>query len=152
MKPENDKKRRARLAVIHMAKKYLALEDADYRHILSVNYGVQSAGDLSLKDMDDLITWFKKRGFQGDKPKGRKSKPQVPKERQPLINKIGALLADKAKAEQRPIGWNYAEGILYKQCGQKFLNWATIDQLEKVAQALIYDQMRRKKRACLNGV
>ena len=141
------------MAKAHIAKKYLCLSDADYRHVLNYNFGVESSRDLSDGQLNDLLSLFKEKGWQ-PKPKGkptdsaRDRKPPVPEGRRPLMNKIEALLAEKGRIEGRRVSWQYAEAILRKQSGEKlFLNWATAEQLEKVIQALHYAVKRAKTKA-----
>ena len=146
------------LCKIHLAKRDLGLSEADYRHVLRYNFNVESAADLNERQLDDLVSLFKEKGWQA-KPKGQASsagrdfKPPVPQERRPLMDKIEALLAEKGRLAGRRIPWKYAEAILKRQGGPNFLNWATAEQLKNVVAALSYsvkrDQARMaKKQAC----
>ncbi|UQZ89552.1 regulatory protein GemA [Deltaproteobacteria bacterium Smac51] len=145
--------RRGMLAKIHIAKKDLGLTDADYRHVLTVNYNVESAADLTDEQLNDLLNLFKQKGWKPlrkDVPADgnrRDSKPPVPKDRQPLVNKIEALLSEKGRLEGRRVSWKYAEAILKKQGGPDYLNWATVQQLENVVRALYYAVERIKRKA-----
>lgn len=140
------------LAKVHLAKKDLGLTEGDYRHVLRYNYNVESARDLSDRELNSLLDLFKSKGWKA-RPKGqaaesgRDIKPPVPAERQPLMNKIEALLAEKGRLEGRRVSWKYAEAILRNQGGPQYLNWASPGQLEKVIQALSYAVKRAKAKA-----
>ncbi|MFZ2470204.1 MAG: regulatory protein GemA [Parvibaculum sedimenti] len=56
--------RRALLGKVHIGKKALALSDEAYRDILSRQYGVASASELSDALLTDLVEHFKKLGFK----------------------------------------------------------------------------------------
>lgn len=139
------------LAKVHLAKKDLGLSDADYRHVLEINFRASSAGHLSDRQLGELLDHFKSKGWQA-KTKGRPAeskrdvKPPVPEDRQQLIDKIEALLAEKGRLEGRRISWAYARAILRKQGGPQYLNWATSDQLIKIIQALSYALKRARAR------
>ena len=139
------------LAKAHIAKKELGLTDGDYRHVLSVNYGVESSSLLTEAQLNDLLSLFKEKGW---KPKQKQvaaaleRKPHAAPECQPLLNKIEALLAEKGRLEGRRASWEYARAILKKQGGPESLSWATVQQLENVMRALHYavGRIRKKKK------
>jgi hypothetical protein len=60
----------------------------------------------------------------------------VDAERAPLIDKIEALLAEKGRLEGKYCPWSYAEAILRRQGGERFLSWASFGALLKVIQSL----------------
>ena len=141
------------LAKAHIAKKALCLSDADYRHVLNHNFGVESSAALSDGQLNELLSLFKEKGWK-PQPKGRPAesprdrKPPVPLGRQGLMNKIEALLSELGRHQGRRVPWRYAEAILRKQSGDNlYLNWATPEQLEKVIQALHYAVKREKKKS-----
>jgi hypothetical protein len=88
------------LAKIHIAKKQLGMEDADYRAMLDGRYGVDSAGKLDIKQLDDLLRFLSRRGFQAPaRRRGDRAAPaQRDYDRSALMGKIEALLAETANA------------------------------------------------------
>ena len=62
----------------------------------------------------------------------------LPKEKQPMLSKIGAILADL------DMPWPYADKVAKKMFGVDRLRWCTTDQTWKVLQALIIFQNRKK--------
>jgi len=54
---------RRHLALIHLAKKDLCLDDDTYRDILQVQAGVSSSKDLDVAGFEKLMTYFGKLGF-----------------------------------------------------------------------------------------
>ncbi len=62
------RRRAALLAKIHIAAKDLGIPAADYRALLMGEFGVPSAADLSLEQMERLVEYFARRGWR---PRGR---------------------------------------------------------------------------------
>lgn len=79
------------------------------------------------------------RGPRAAIEKTRGAKPSVSAERQGLVDKLEALLADAA----RP--WNYARAMALRMFGLQ-LEWCTGDQLRRLVAALEYDKRRRAAR------
>lgn len=52
------------LQIIHIAKEQLKLDDESYRDLLQDRFNVSSAKDLSYKEADGLINFFKSKGFK----------------------------------------------------------------------------------------
>lgn len=137
--------RNRELATIHVAKKQLGLDDGTYRDMLFTIARVRSAADLDHAGRQAVIEHLRKRGFT--KPVNRPEpardhgrKPAVPADRQPLVNKLEALLADAA----RP--WNYVRSMAKRMFKVDQLEWATADQLRSLVAALEYDRRRRAGR------
>jgi phage gp16-like protein len=140
------------LAKVHLAKKDLGLSDADYRLVLRTNFKVESAKDLSDTELDKLLRHFESKGWvpkdkNGNPQKPRKTnefeirpdvKPRADRERNMLFDKMEALLAEIGRLQGRRVPWAYAEAILQRQKGGKFLNWASYEALIRVVQALSY--------------
>lgn len=55
---------RRNLAMIHIAKKELGLDDATYRGVLWDRYGKDSAADLTDRQAADLIGLFRQKGWR----------------------------------------------------------------------------------------
>lgn len=154
--PQADpEKRRKLLAKVHIAAKELGLTEEQYRDGLRLNFGVESAGDMSIKQLERLLDFYKEKGWKQKPGRGsarqqrehipdKHGKPRRPAlDKQGLLKKIEALLADKGRREQKEIPWSYASAILEKQSGIKRLEWATPEQLRKVVAALMYDAKRK---------
>ncbi len=143
-------RRQGMLAKIHIAKKQLGLSDPDYRAMLDGRYGVDSAGKLDIKQLDDLLRFLSRRGFTAPaRRRGDRAAPaQRDFDRSALMGKIEALLAETANVQGRYVPWDYALAILKRQGGPEKLEWATPRQLQGVIAAL-GKNLRRKDQAAL---
>ncbi|WP_316154743.1 regulatory protein GemA [Cupriavidus sp. BIC8F] len=126
---------RAILAKIHVAKKQLAMEDDVYRAMLQSVSGVQSAKDLTVAQAEKVLAHLRKCGFAPAAKFGRRPKP--PRDRQALVSKIEALLAEG----KRP--WSYADAMARRMFQVDKIDWCTPDQLWRIAAALQIDANRR---------
>ena len=155
-------KRNAQLAKIHIAKKDLGLSDDIYREILSGRFNVASARDLTDRQANELLSYFRSLGWRAKPPKtgGRKTEDGRRKAddrgrraegggrpknmgsagRGPLLEKIEAQLS----AARRP--WAYADGIARRVCKVDRVAWCTPQQLRKIVAALNYDAKRNQRR------
>lgn len=127
--------RRAMLAKIHIALKDLGIPDEDYRAMLDNLFGVASSAKLSPKQLDQLLDHLTKRGFVATK-KGDAKPSNSARNRQPMLDKIAALLTELGQLEGRHMPWTYAVGILKRQSSVMRLEWATPRQLRAVIAAL----------------
>ncbi len=140
--------RRRELAAIHVAKKQLGLDDDTYRAMLWTLGRVESAADLDHAGRQAVIEHLRRRGFvraqpattQMSVPSDYGKKPAVSPDKQPLVDKIEALLADAA----RP--WNYARSMAKRMFKFDALEFATAAQLRSLVAALEYDRRRRERR------
>lgn len=137
--------RHRELAAIHIAKKQLGLDDATYRDMLWTVGRVRSAKDLDHAGRQAVIEHLRRRGFarvdaKPEAPRDHGRKPVVPADRQALVNKLEALLADAA----RP--WNYVRAMAKRMFKVDQLEWATAAQLQSLVAALEYDRKRRQRR------
>lgn len=64
--------RRGLLAKIHIAKKQLAMEDDSYRMLLHRITGKESAGQLKVKQLEEVLAELKRLGFKSTYSKGKK--------------------------------------------------------------------------------
>jgi hypothetical protein len=156
--------RRRELAAIHILAAQLGMDtrdqnpDSEYHSMLytvggaaAERKGKRSAGHLDFvgrhRVLDHLHALLRARGLKrprrsapaAGRDYGRK--PQVPADRQALVDKLEALLADAA----RP--WNYARAMAKRMFHMDQLEWATADQLRRLVAALEYDRRRREGRA-----
>lgn len=145
--------RKAMLAKIHIAlnKLYKRLEgfnDDVYRFTLRERWDVDSAGQMDIRQLDEVLAWLAELGFQSNRPfyarrDYRRWGPPA------LIEKINALLAEKRSKEGgRFLGMEYAEGILKRQTRGEVDNIykATPKQLRAVIAALDKDASRNGRR------
>jgi len=144
MMPPDSRKRE--LAAIHIAKAQLGLDDGTYRDMLWTVGRVRSAADLDHAGRRAVIEHLRKRGFKkalkaSEAPRDHGRKPIVTPDRQPLVNKLEALLADAG----RP--WNYAGSMAKRMFKIDQLEWATAEHLRGLVAALERDRRRRARRA-----
>lgn len=145
MKPVSAEALRKReLAMIHVAKKDLALPDDEYRSLLLVVTGKSSSADLDWQGRKKLLDHFKKAGFKVKAKAGARPLPGVAPDRMPRMRKIEALLADAGRS------WAYADGVAKKLFATttriERIEFCDGDHLAKVIAALIYDAKRRAKK------
>jgi len=67
------RQRNGLLAIVHIAKKDLGLDDAAYRDVLGF-YGVASSAALSVPELEDLVGFFESRGFKKTTDDGRRTR------------------------------------------------------------------------------
>jgi phage gp16-like protein len=137
MKPTKpDALRKSELAIIHVAKKQLALEDDEYRSIMLTVTGKRSSADLDDVGRKALLDHFKKIGFKSKS--GGHKRPTVGDDREPRMRKIEALLAD------RKLPWKYADGMARNICKKESISFCDGQDLGKIIVALVQDAKRRK--------
>jgi phage gp16-like protein len=133
--------RNRELAAIHVGKKALGLDDPTYRAMLWTVARVESARDLDYAGRRAVLEHMRQRGFERPvnrpAPADHGKKPQVPADRQALVDKLEAQLA----AAARP--WNYVRAMAKRMFHVDQLEWATAEQLRKIVAALEYDARRR---------
>ncbi len=137
MKPTSaEALRKSELAMIHVAKKTLALADDEYRSLLLAVTGKSSAADLDWRGRKALIDHFKKIGFKVVAKNAGRSKPAVAGPRQRYIGKIAAQLTTAG----RP--WAYADAMAKRICNIDRIDWCEPADLLKIIAALTYDARR----------
>ena len=125
------------LAKIHIAKQQLGLDDATYRELLNSVAGVTSSTQLNALGRVRVLERMKDLGWKPSQPK-KGTRPRVTSDRQKLMDKIEALLAD------RGLHWNYltksAEAgrpsMLERITGKRRFEWCHAGDLHKVVAAL----------------
>ncbi|ACL06455.1 protein of unknown function DUF1018 [Desulfatibacillum aliphaticivorans] len=136
-----DRKRRLRdLAMIHIAKDYFMLPNYIYRDIIRgiSNGRTLTAADLTAQERRNLIDLFKRKGWRPVHESARKSgmRHPPPMEREAMLDKIGAILADL------DLPWSYADGMAKKMFKVDMLRWLDPHQTHKLLVALVYHQRR----------
>jgi len=124
--------RRGLLAMIHIAKADLGLTDDEYKAILQ-GFKVQSAGKLSIPQMENAIKLFKHYGwrplrtkrYRGRKPDGEAMQAAALKER------IGDEICNIKNGRER------LPGLVKKICGVDALIWCRdVNKLERLLAVL----------------
>lgn len=90
------------LAKVHIAKKDLCLDDALYRDILNIEFGVDSAAELSNRELEQLVAHFETKGWRAKT--GSRTQVEALKER------IGQELLHSEFTERR------LRGLVRKIC------------------------------------
>jgi phage gp16-like protein len=126
--------RKTMLAKIHVAKKDLGLSDDAYRAILAEVGGGESAGDLDLGGLNDVLFHMQKLGFE---PKRSKKTGSLPEAKAGQIKRIWA----QCYSMGRPVP-AYADGMAKKMFGIARIQWCDPDQLRRISAALTYQQNR----------
>lgn len=126
-----------------MAKTQLGLTEDIYRDMLA-SVGVSSSRDLDPLQFDELMRRFQAAGFKSKVVKvngKRKSRPRSIDGKEPMMKKIGALLADAG------LPWSYADAMAQKMFGVGSVRWCNPTQLWKVTAALsIYQKRQNDKK------
>lgn len=131
--------RRRDLALIHLAKKDLGLDEDMYRDILMQCCGVESAAELDPANRRKLLAFFRGRGWgRKDHSKNRPHNMNAP-DRARMLKKIEALLTEA----HRP--WSYADAMAKRICKIDRLAFCLPEHLSKIIAALMYDAKRHEK-------
>ena len=131
----------ALMAKVHIAKKELGLDDDTYRDVLERVTGKRSCKKMLIGELEAVIKDMESRGFTPKAAPKHGKKPSVVGKRQPLMDKIEAMLADMG------LHWNYAHGMAESMFKIKRLQWLNDSQLYKLTQALSVHQQREAKKA-----
>lgn len=117
------RQRNGLLAKVHIAIKDLGFSDDNYRSILKDAYGVNSAANLSIEELQDFV---KRCEYAGWTPRQR--------------NKRNQLKALQMRAEeiayQIPNGRRRLKGLVRKLCGIDCVEWMDLKSLKQLLAAL----------------
>jgi len=135
------KNRRAKeIALIHIAKAELGMDEKDYRSFIKYHGGEASAKDLSSQGRFKVLKAFIAAGADINIPAPFSSGMPTPEaDKAPLIRKIDAILYD-INADR-----NYVRAMAKRMFQEKavdVLEWTPVEQLRKLASALSYHQRR----------
>lgn len=137
---DSPEQRRRDLAMIHLAKKELDLDDDMYRDILQQCCGTESAAELDAPNRRKLLAFFRGRGWgRRDHTQKRPKNMNVP-DRSRLLKKIEALLAEA----KRP--WSYADTLAKKMWKVDSLTFCEPKHLNGIISALVRDAQRHGRR------
>ncbi|NVM78881.1 phage gp16-like protein [Duganella sp. SG902] len=132
--------RKSELAMIHVAKKFLSLEDDVYRSVLLKITGRDSSAQLDAAGRKALIAHFKSLGFKVVAKRADRGRPAGAGNRADYIEKIEAQLAEA----KRP--WSYADSMAKRICKIDRIEFCEPEHLAKVIAALSYDAKRHGRR------
>lgn len=132
----NQKNRGKLIAVIHVGKKELGLDDETYRDMLEHVTGKRSAKELSISELNKVIRDLEQKGFKHESKRSFGTKPDVASQKEPLMRKIEALLADQQ------LHWNYAKAIAEQMFNKEALEFCTKKELYRIVAALEYKKKR----------
>lgn len=132
----SDADRKIELAKIHIGKKLLKMDDDAYKAMLWTIANVHTSSDLD--------SWGRKKVIQHMKACGavfkQKKRSTAANDKQGLIEKIKAMLADANRADA------YADGMAKKMFHVDRYEWLQGDQLRRLVAALVYDAKRHGRR------
>jgi phage gp16-like protein len=129
------------LSKIHIAKKDLALDEDTYRAMLQRVAGVSSAKDLSPLKTSAVLTELVRLGWKPKKSKAGRAAPKVAPDREKLVGKIEAFLAEAGRE------WAYADGMAQRMFKVERVEWLDARQLGSMVAALTYDAKRHGRSA-----
>lgn len=125
------------LAKIHIARRQLGLDDDVYRSILRRVAGVDSSKALTPRQVSRVLAEFERLGWKpGPAKRAGRARPNPAAERQALIGKIEAQLAEAG----RP--WSYADALAARMFQIDRVEWCDTDRLRRLVAALAYDAAR----------
>jgi len=128
--------RHIELGKIHMGAKQLRLDDVAYRDLLWIAARVQSSKDLDEHGRKTVIAHLVKCGAVFT----RKKRPRPAKDRQALVSKVRAFLAEAKRPDA------YADGMAKHMFKVDRYEWLDTGQLHKMVAALTYDAVRHNRR------
>lgn len=120
----------ALLAKLHIAKKQLALADAEYRGVLHRVTGKASAAALSVPELTAVLSEFERLGFKG---------VRKPTKRAPHVRKVYALwgeLQTRGAVVRGPRGAGALRAFVRRQAGVAAPEFLTPEQSASVIEAL----------------
>jgi phage gp16-like protein len=127
-KKYNPNWRKGMLAKAHMGKKQLGLDDDTYRNMLADRYDVDSAGDLRMDQLDDLVNHMESLGASFAKTK--KSAKKYVRKIYALWGELEAMGVIEKSGKEPCIAW------VKRQTGVDNPDWLDVDQASKAIEAL----------------
>lgn len=132
-----DPLKKKQLAIIHIGKKKLGLDDDTYRDMLEALTGKRSCSNMTPAELRKVIAEMDK--DSGGRVYQPRTVIKAAPEKSPMLKKVYALLYHI----EQPI--SYAETTLKNMFGDQAparLEWATGEQLHKLIAALEYHKRR----------
>lgn len=121
--------RKRELAMIHMAKAALGMDEETYRAMLWTVGRVKSAGDLDWSGRKRVLDHLKAKGWKNKS----KARPAPAGARGSLVGKIRALLINHPTGPKQDA---YADGMAKHMFGVEKFTWCDYRQLYAIVQAL----------------
>jgi phage gp16-like protein len=131
---------RNQLAIIHIAKKQVAMTDEEYRDLLG-SVGVESSKNLNNKTFSIVINHFEQLGFKTkSKTRAKRKVNNLPNRKQPLMKKLEAIILDMDKS------WAYVDSIAKSRFNVETTQWLEVQELQKLVQMMVIYQKRQQKK------
>ena len=131
-------RRKKLIAKVKIGQQQLGLDDDTYRALLEGATGKRSAAKMNETELANVVAVMEAKGFQAVTNKHQANKPDVTQAKQPLINKIEALLADSG------LPWKYAETMAMRMFGRQQLQWLNHEELRSLVAALQISANRKE--------
>ena len=141
MTPAQTQHRKNLIKTVQTGRHILAMQDDDYRALLMRTVGKSSAADCTTGELKRVLDALRHLGFTP--ARGRAARPRVASENRVILDKIGAILADK----QLP--WAYAHGMAKRMFARERVEWLRPPELYKLMQALAVYQRREAGRGSI---
>ncbi len=134
------------LALVHIAKKELGLDDEAYRAILLAHGGVDSAKDLNQDGFEAVMEHFEASGFKAKnahKPQWKPPRMGPGMASDAQVRKIIALWYTLTGYYQEGREMKALSAFLGKTCGVSRLEWLTPEKAHNAIEAIKAIQNRR---------
>ena len=125
----NPAQRRGLLAKVHVAKKQLGMADDDYRVMLEARFGVRSSADLTIGQLERLISLFEKGGWQAPERHATGADNRATEAQIARIKVLWGLFARKSD-------WAAFEAWLRRYWKRDRVEWLTRQEASKVIATL----------------
>lgn len=120
-------------ALIHVAKKQVALTEEEYRSLLA-RVGVESSRDLNNRTFNYVMDRFNDLGFRSKKSQRKIS--NLPHGKKALMKKLMAIILDMK------LSWAYVDSISKSRFKVETAQWLDQGQLRKLVQIMVVHQKR----------
>ena len=133
---------KSKLAILHIAKKQLGLDDQTYRDALEAYGGVRSSAGLDYKGFVAVVKHFEKCGFQSDFSKRKATAQKTPQTKRPgsasdkQIRMIYALWFGMPSYYEKGKEYAALRGFLQKRFRMAHENFLTFQKAHAVIEAL----------------
>jgi hypothetical protein len=127
---------RKKLAVLHVAKKQLGLDDETYRDVLAAHGGVSSSADLDDAGFLNVVRHFESCGFVSRFNPGAQKKQRAGMATDKQIKKIYALWWSMPSYYQKGKEIKALRGFLQKRFRVDHENFLTFGKAHQVIEAL----------------
>ncbi|MDF3931377.1 gp16 family protein [Pseudomonas citronellolis] len=126
--------------LIQIARRQLGMDDDTYRAMLGRVAGVTSSTKLTPRQVGLVLAELERLGWEPARKTVGRAAPQVAPDRQALVSKIEAFLAEA----ERP--WSYADAMALRMFQVERVEWLDAGQLGRLVAALAYDAKRHGRK------